>query len=210
MEGNLEELDSRFGEENIKVCIESMTLAGLDMAEFKNKLFSYSNVLKSGRFKITDYVYAVNYIGLRAIGESMLDAWKKTFPDRCFRDGKLKPAGTIRALSSLYDKNEMIQQMLAQIQVPMHIMFMNERLQAVGVLASVMNDIDESGRNRLDAADKLLNHVKLPETMKVELDVGFKADETLVDIGKSLDALAQLAQSKILSGIVTPIEVLES
>ena len=210
MDGKLEDLDSRFGEENVKHVIASMEMATLDAEEFQKRLFSYSNVLKRGRFKVTDYVYAVNYVAFRSMGESILDSWKKTFPDRCFREGLKKPAGTLRALSSLYDKNEMVQQMLGQVQVPMHIMFMSERFKAVTVLATIMSDDMESGRNRLDAADKLLNHVKIPETVKIELDIGVKTDDTLIELNEKLSALADLAQSRIQSNRLTPLDVIES
>ena len=52
----------------------------------------------------------------------------------------------------------------------------------------------------MDAADKLLTHIKPPEEVKIELDVGLGAQEMLDDMKASLDRVAELAQSRLNDG----------
>ncbi len=62
----------------------------------------------------------------------------------------------------------------------------------------------------MESADKLLNHVQVPESVKIEVDIGIKSDDTLKSIDDKLSSLAQFAQAKIIAGVVTPVEVIEN
>ncbi len=201
-------IDPRFGEAAHQGAIKLIMDTHDAPEEFAEQLVTFSSVLKNGRYKAEGYIKAVQYASYRQMNFSMTKSYRMTFPDRCFRDGAPKPTGTVEALSSIYDKTAIVQGILSQMQIPLHIMMMSERVRAANVLAHLMLHA-ENERVQMESADKLLNHINVPETMKVELDVGFKADETLVSLNDKLDALANYAQAKIMSKGLTPLEVLE-
>ena len=207
----MEMIDKRFGEEPHKNAIKMIMEHHDAPEEFAEQLVTFSSVLKNGRYKAESYIKAVQYASYRQMNLSMTDAYKRTFPDRCFRkhdQKEPKPRGTIEALASIYDKTAIVQGILTQMQIPLHIMMMSERVRAANVLAYLMVNA-ENERIQMESADKLLNHINVPETMKVEMDVGFKADETLQQLNEKLGQIADIAQSKIKQGLATPVEIIE-
>jgi len=205
----LERTDARFGETAHKEAIRKIVEYHDAPEEFMQQLVTFSSTLKNGRYKALDYIRAVQYCTYRQMNKSMTESYRLTFPDRLEKNGKPKPKGTIEAAASIYDKTALVQGILSQVQIPLHIMMMPERVKAANVLAYLMMNA-ENERVQMEAADKLLNHINVPETHKIELDVGFKADETLQELNGKLDALANMAQKKIEAGIITPVQVIES
>ncbi len=57
-------------------------------------------------------------------------------------------------------------------------------------------------RIQMESADKLLAHIKPPEEVKIELDVGLGSEEVLGNISSSLDKLANMAAAKLDSGVL--------
>jgi hypothetical protein len=208
----LERVDKRFGDLSTKRVIEDITKYHTDPEGFQDRLVSWSSVLKKGRYRLDDYVKAVEYCTLRAADTSQLDSYQVCFPNRCNRveNGVVvrKPEGTIRALSSLYDKGDLVQGILSQMQIPLHIMFMSESYKAVMKLVQ-LSQTAESERVQMEAADRLLFHIKSPEIKKVELSVGFQADDTINSINAALDKFAEIAHDRIKAGMVTAVDVIE-
>ena len=201
-------VDKRFGEGPHEEALRKIVEFHDAPEEFAEQLVTFSSVLKTGRYKAEAYLKAVQYCSHRQMNMSMIASYRKTHPDRCFRNGEKKPEGTIQALASLYDKTAIVQGILSQMQIPLHIMMMAERVKAANVLASLMVHSDNE-RIQMESADKLLNHIAVPETMKVELDIGIKTDDTLTELNEKLTALANMAQTKILNKMVTPLDVIE-
>ncbi len=173
------------------------------------KIVSYASVLKGNRWTPKQYFKAVEYVTYRMADMSMVESYKATFPERLINiKGNDKPAGTVRSLASFYDRGDLPQRIMSQVQIPLHVIMMGERVNAASVLAHLMVH-GETERIQMESADKLLNHIKPPETLKVEMDIGFQADDTLVELNEKLDALAGLAQSKILAKDLTPLQVIE-
>ncbi len=206
---NLEMIDPRFGEAAHKGAVKLIMENHEAPEEFAEQLVTFSSVLRNGRYKAEGYIKAVQYASYRQMNFSMTKSYRMTFPDRCFRNGEKKPTGTVEALASIYDKTAIVQGILAQMQIPLHIMMMSERVRAANVLANLMINADNE-RVQMEAADKLLNHINVPETVKVELDVGFKADETLSQLNDTLNKISEIAQTRIKAGLVTPLQVIES
>jgi len=205
----LENADPRFGESDHKEAIRKIMEYHDAPDEFMQQLVTFSSTLKNGRYKAIDYIKAVQYCTYRQMNKTMVESYRLTFPDRLMRDGKKKPTGTIDAAASIYDKTALVQGILSQVQIPLHIMMMPERVKAANVLAYLMMNA-ENERVQMEAADKLLNHINVPETHKIELDVGFKADETITELNDKLTSLANFAQAKIQADILTPLQVIES
>ena len=206
----LENIDKRFGEEAHKNAIKTIMEFHDSPEEFAEQLVTFSNVLKNGRYKTSHYIKAVQYATYRQMDMSMTESYKRTYPERCFNsEGEPKPSGTINALASLYDKTAIVQGILSQMQIPLHIMMMAERVKAANVLANLMINAS-SEKVQMESADKLLNHISIPETMKMELDVGFKTDDTLKELNDTLNKIAGVAQDRMKAGYITATEVIES
>ena len=58
----------------------------------------------------------------------------------------------------------MVKEILTQCDMPLHLIFGGSRFKAVAVLAHEMENADYA-KDRINAADKLLTHVKPPETL---------------------------------------------
>ncbi len=205
----LSNIDKRFGDTPAKSAIKKILEYHDAPEEFAEQLVTFSSVLRQGRYKAEGYIKAVQYASYRQMNLSMVASFKRTFPERCFRDGKKKPQGTVDALASLYDKTAIVQGIMTQIQIPLHIMMMSERVKAANILAHLMVNA-ETERIQMESADKLLNHISIPETMKVEMDIGVKTDDTIKELNETLTRISEIASNKIQSGTVTPVEIIES
>ena len=179
-----------FGEEELKV-INEITENGLDPSYFKDKLVTFSSILKGAtRVSAIDYIKAVQYCSYIAVGDSQANAYRKTFPDRVAK--KASP-NTVISSASFYHRGSMVQQILSSAQIPLHLIFMAEKYKAIEKLADLMVNAD-TARIQMESADKLLTHLKSPENTKLEIDIGFKKNETLDNLEKTL---AQLATKQV-------------
>ena len=199
----LKRIDKRFGDSSAVKTLETISSMHDDPEDFFEKVHSYASVLKGGHFRVGNYLKAVQYVGLRATGLSMYKSYCITFPDRLNK--RHRP---LAHPSSFYDKNKLVQDIMISVQVPLHVLMIGERIAAANVLARLMIN-GETERIQMESADKLLAHIKVPESIKMELDVGFKADAILTDIDTKLNSLADVAQARIMSGGLTPLEVIE-
>ena len=58
------------------------TLADPNLYEtYRDNLLSYTQVMRDGKFKMSDYILAVKYCSHKIMGASNIDAFVKTFPD---------------------------------------------------------------------------------------------------------------------------------
>ena len=149
---------------------------------YRENLLSYTSVLADGKYKIGDYINAVKYVSYKLLGSSNIEAYSKTFPDRFQRlvqegaDDK-----TISSYSTAYNKNKLVNLIFEQTLVPSHILNADLYQKALNVQAQLMISA-ASEKVRSDAANSLLTHLKMPETTKIELDVGIKVDKSIEDL----------------------------
>lgn len=149
------------------------------MEAFKENLVSYTSVLLEGRFKMGNYVNAVKYVSFKLLGSTNKDAYTRTFPGKiqAFKASGLDDR-TISSYISAYHKSKLVNLIMAQTLVPTHVLNAPYFQQAINTQAELMMTAS-SEKVRCDAANSLLSHLKPPETRKVELDLGHKADKTL-------------------------------
>lgn len=166
----------------------------------QDKIISFSSVMKSGRYKSVDYIRAVQFCSYTAIGDSQIDAYRKTFPDRV---AKKKSDSTIQSSASIYASGELVQKIMSQSMVPAHIMFNSERFKAISILSDLMVNSDNE-RIRMESADKMLGHIAPPKEAKLEIDVTTHHD----GIDELNSALTRLAnqQKEMLDGGHTDIK----
>ena len=175
-----------------------------ELAEsYRDNLLSYTNVLMEGRYKITDYVNAVRYVSHRLMGDTVVMAYAKSFPDRYQR---LVLQGVsdkdISSHAHAYNKNMLVAKILEQTLIPVHILNADLQQKAINVLAELMVN-STSDKVRSDSADKLLTHLKAPETKRVELSVTTQQSSTIDELAATTRALVEQQRAMLQQGCMT-------
>jgi hypothetical protein len=178
---------------------------------FKENLLSYTSVMNDGRFKIGDYINAVKYVSLKLMGHSNIRAYLKVFPDNHQR---FIDEGTsdkdISAYVAAYNKNKLVNLIMAQTLTPHYVLNQHLYQEALNTQADLMVNA-KSEKVRSDAANSLLVHLKPPENVKIELDIGSKAKDSIIDgLKQTLAQLSAMQKENIALGVSTTKEVAHS
>lgn len=176
---------------------------------YRENLLSYVRVLKDGRFKIADYVYAVKYASHKLMGDSNKSAWCKVFPDRYQR---LVANGAqekdIAAHVTAYNKNKLVNAILEQALIPTWVLNQDLYQKALNVQAELMLTA-KSEKVRSDAAAHLMNTLKPPTVAKLELDMGGKENSAIDALRQATMALVAQQQLALGSGGMSAKQVAE-
>jgi len=168
--------------------------------QFRDNLISFSTILKQGRFRLDHYICAVKYVSLIAMGDTKREAYLKTFPGK---HKKLVAANTpdthVKAYASVYHKTKLVTLILEQMLVPVFIYNSAVYQEAVNAEANLMRNA-KSEKVRCDAAAVLLQHLRPPDTQKIELDIGYKEDDSIKALRATTLALARQQQEMIEKG----------
>jgi hypothetical protein len=179
--------------------------------EYRNNLVTYTSVLTGGKFKINDYVHAVQFVTCRALGDTNELAYAKTFPDRYQRlVAANKSAKEISAYTSAYAKNELVVRITEQSIVPLHIVNNDLRQEAINKLALIMADPNTSAKVAVEAADKLLSHLAPPKDTKIELNIGQSQGSMIQELRAATAELAAIQRQNISLGLQSAKDVAES
>lgn len=177
------------------------TLSDPDMYEsYRDNLLSYTRVMADGRFKVSNYVDAVKYVSHKLMGCTNLDAYTKTFPDRIirFRQQGVSPKD-IASYVTAYNKSKLVTLIMEQTLIPSYILNQDLYQKALNVQADLMMNA-QSEKVKCDAANSLLNQLKMPETKKVELNIGMKEDNSIQALREATLELARQQRLMLESG----------
>ena len=177
---------------------------------YRDNLLSYTHVMQEGKWKIESYVDAVKFVSCKMLGMSDARAWAATFPDRQqhYTDLGSDPKH-IASVVSAYRKGTLVNKILEQTLVPVHVMNMDIHQRAINKLADLMMNA-KSEKVQSDSAAKLVDALKPPETQKIELDVGIKEDQAIKELRQSTLELVEQQKLMLKSGQMTPKEVAHS
>lgn len=166
-----------------------------------DNFMTYSNVLREGRYKTDDYINAVSYVTYKVMGYNNQDAYVRTFPQR-YQALKAKGATDkdISAYVSAYNKGALVNAIMEKTIIPMWVLHQDKSHEAVKVLAELMH-YSKSDKVRADAANNLLNHLKKPETAKVQMDITVGESDSIQDLKATMRELAQVQLDAIGNGI---------
>lgn len=146
------------------------------IGSLKENFLTYIGVMKSGKYKLEDYLYAVKFVSHKLLGCNDIDAYAKTFPERYQR---LVDVGVDRdgmgAYVSAYRKNKLVVQIMEQTLVPSHVLNSPLYQEALNVQYDLMMNA-KSEMVRMKAAESVLEHTKQPETSKLDIRVGLDND----------------------------------
>lgn len=189
----------------------NLTLADPDMYEaYRDNMLSYSSVMADGRFKIGDYINAVKYVSHKLMGASNIEAYTKTFPDK-YQSFVARgvQAKDIASYVTAYNKSKLVNLIMEQTLVPSYVLNQDLYQKALNVQAELMMTA-RSEKVRSDAANSLLSHLKMPETQKVQLDIGVKDDGSIAALRETTLALARQQRLMVESGAMNAQEVAHS
>jgi hypothetical protein len=161
------------------------------LGAFKDNVLTYIGVLKTGKYRIEEYMNAVRFVSYKLIGHSDIDAYAITFPDRYQR---LIDEGTkrndIAPYVSIYRKTQLVVKIFEQSIVPSHVLNAPMHQEALNTLA----DIALNGRSevaRVSACTSILANTKPPEAAKVELDISIDKGSVIDDYESAMNAMVQ-------------------
>ncbi|MFB6349642.1 hypothetical protein ACFBZI_09430 [Moraxella sp. ZJ142] len=177
---------------------------------YRNNFVSYMTVLNDGKYKLDDYLNAVKYCTHKLMGNSNIDSFIKTFPDR-YQAMMVKghTAKEISAHVAMYNKTKLVNAIMEQSAIPSWIINQDLYQKAINVQADLMlNAMSEKVRS--DAANSLLVHLKPPEVKKVELDVGIKKNDDIEQLRNITVELAAQQRRLIQAGVITARDTAET
>lgn len=175
--------------------------------EYRNNFLSYLTVLNDGKYKITDYLHAVKYCTHKLMGNTNIDSYIKTFPDR-YADMLQRglSAKEISSIVSIYNKGKLVNSIMEQSIIPSWVINQDLHQKAINVLADLMMNAN-SEKVRADSANSLLVHLKPPEVKKVELDIGVKSNKEIDDMRTLLAELSAKQKALMDNGVVNITDV---
>ncbi len=184
------------------------TLSDPEMFEaYRENLLSYTKVMADGRFKVDSYVSAVKYVSHKLMGATNIEAYTKTFPDKYDRFVQQGvSAKDIASYVTAYNKSKLVNLIFEQTLIPSYVLNQDLYQRALNVQADLMVNA-KSEKVRSDAANSLLTHLKMPETQKVELEIGVKEDSSIASLRAATLELARQQRLSMESGQMNAQEV---
>lgn len=188
------------------------TLADPEMFEaYRDNLLSYTRVMADGRFKISSYIDAVRYVSHKLMGCTNIEAYTKTFPDKYQRFIQQGVSSKdIASYVTAYNKSKLVNLIFEQTLIPSYVLNQDLYQKALNVQAELMLDDSISPKVRSDAANSLLTHLKMPETQKVELEIGMKEDSSIQALRATTLELARQQRMMMEAGAMNAQEVAHS
>lgn len=142
------------------------------VGSLKENFLTYIGVMKSGKYKLDDYLYAVKFVSHKLLGDSDIDAYAKTFPERyerLVREGISRE--DIGPYVAAYKKNKLVIQIMEQTLVPSHVLNAPLYQEALNVQYNLMMNA-KSEMVRMKAAESVLEHTKQPEASRLDIKIG--------------------------------------
>lgn len=168
--------------------------------QVRNNVISYTSVLKEGKFKAEDYVHAVAFVSYRMMGDSIKDAYFKTFPQRMAAlMAKGADEKTISAYTSAYAKGKLVNLILEQTIVPSWVLNNHLYQEAITTQATLMRTA-ASEKVRQEAANSLLTHLAKPKEVTALIPIDMKESSGMSELKDMLQKMSQQQRELIANG----------
>ena len=157
-----------------------------------DNLLGFTNVISQGKFKLESYLYAVKYVTYKAMGDTNIQAYRKTFPQRV-QDliDKGVPDKDINSMVSAYNKSKLVTLLFEAMMIPTYILNQDVFQEAINVQRKLMLDPTVKPLVRCQAAKALMDTLKPPEVKQMELAVSVKETDTVTELRKATTELAR-------------------
>lgn len=164
-------------------------------------LLGYTDVISQGKFKLGSYISAIRYVSYKVMGNTNILAYQKTFPDR-YSDmvaNGVTPKD-INSYISAYNKSKLVTLIYEAMMIPTYILNQDVFQEAINTQREIMNNDKYSPMARVQAAKSLLDTLKPPELKKMQVDVSVKESDTIAQLQKTTQELAQLQLQQLKQG----------
>ena len=157
-----------------------------------DNLLGFTNVISQGKFKLESYLYAVKYVTYKSMGDTNIQAYRKTFPQRV-QDliDKGTPDKDINSMVSAYNKSKLVTLLFEAMMIPTYILNQDVFQEAINVQRKLMLDPTVKPLVRCQAAKALMDTLKPPEVKQMELAVSVKETDTVTELRKATTELAK-------------------
>lgn len=173
----------------------------LHAENIRENFLTYTRVLQDGKYKIEDYMNAVAYVSYKLMGYNNQDSYFKTFPDR---QAALVAKGASRkdisAYVAAYNKNKLVNTILEQSLIPIHILNQDAVQKAINTQMEIMSDDTISPIARTQAANSILTHLVKKEVAQVQLNIETSETSALKDLQQAMTELARQQKELIANG----------
>ena len=165
----------------------------------KQNILGYTDVIQQGKFSLDEYLSAIQFVTYKAMGDTNSLAYKKVFPERYSamvdKGYELKD---INSRISGYNKSRLVTLLYEKLMIPTYILNQDVFQDALNTQREIMNNTKYSPIARVQAAKSLLDTLKPPELKKMQLDVSVNESDTIQELRKTTQELAQI-QLKMLN-----------
>lgn len=193
-------------EETVKVINDSVNDPEFQGYKLTDTLAQYQNVMLKNSLSIEQYIDAVKFCAyLESEGDSYVEAYKKTFIRRKFVQDRLEVDTAsieyreLTNAASRYRKSPAVVDILTMADVPLYLMFQGFRYEATSILMDRARN-SRHDKDKISAAKAILENIKPPENMKIELDVGMKENSAIQDLNNQLAEAASNALIHLEAG----------
>lgn len=179
--------------------------------QFRDNILGFIDVMKEGKFKVGDYLNAVQYVSHKLLGSTNIAAYSKTFPDKIQKwQSENISSKDISAYVSAYNKTKLVQMIFEYTITPVWVLNMDIYQEAINTQAVLMRT-SRSDKVRSDAANSLMTHLKRPETAKVDLTVHNPAAESAISaLEETTKALIEQQKQMMLNGAMNAQQIAHS
>lgn len=169
----------------------------------RENFISYTGVLKEGKFKAEDYLFAVAYVSYKLMGRTNKEAYALTFPQRyASLVAKGYSEKDISAFVSAYNKGKLVNLILEQTLVPTWVLNADIYQKAINTQAELMATAT-SEKVRCDAANSILTHLKKPDAAGPLINLDMRESSGMNELKQALRSLAERQQGMIGAGVST-------
>lgn len=163
---------------------------------FLGSLIQFKDTITNSPYTLKDLICALRFTSYVSGGLDFVNAFKKAFAfdekiQQLILENKSK---TLRTMANQYAKNKLVLQILKELDYPLDLLYAGYRHQAVEALRNEMLEA-KSSRDRINAADKLLEHLKPNLEQNIMISFGEKKAKTPIDIYQ--EALKELANQQL-------------
>ena len=170
---------------------------------FRNNLATYRNVLQDGKYKVSDYMNAVMYVGFKMMDMSNIDAYSRVFPDRIKRMyAEGKTLKDIHAYVHAFHKTKLVVNITSQARIPGHLLYMDIYQEAIMKNAELMRTSSRDDVKQR-AAQFLAEHLAMPEDTNIKLDIGVDSGSYMKGMQDMITKLGEAQQKALDNGSMT-------
>lgn len=173
--------------------------------DVRNNFVSYTSVMRDGKFKIADYLNAVVYVTHKLMGYGNAEAYERTFPQRyaaLLAGGK--SSKDISSYVAAYHKNKLVNLIMEQTLIPVHILNAEIYQRAINVQADLMLNAN-SEKVRSDAANSILTHLAKPKDVAPAVQIDINQNGGMKELEDMLLRIAAQQREAIESGVPTAL-----